>query len=186
MESIQQKKYEYCIRHYWQHTTSGFSLLEVLLALFVIGILGVSAIRSISALRAQNYRIQHFLLTHASLFETQLFINKQLSMIKPKSLTITSKSVAWQKYDRLFLGATQNDYMDFSLQTTQVTLTHKDNKLYFNDALLLHNVASMRFWHTQIKPYDILSYSICGTICITDSIMLEEVEQALPDTKIKI
>lgn len=162
----------------WRYS-GGFSMLEVLVALLVISILGIGMIRSIVALKSQNYSIQRFLLTHSSLFETQLFLQRQLSHSKPESIIITPQSLHWEQYDKLFLANAQGDYMDFSLHTTPMNLTYRDRKLYFNGALLLHNVASMRFWRDTIGQYNILSYQICTTICITDSLLLEFIEESI-------
>lgn len=158
------------------NTKNGFSVLEVLLAIFIIGILGVSLMRSISALKAQNYTIQHFLVTNTSLFETQLFINRQLSSIKPESIAIAQNNVSWEQYKELFIETEQNEYMNFSLQTTKSILTLQNNNLYFNNAILLHNVKSMQFNRMQVNSHDILSYSICSFyMCISDSILIEKV-----------
>lgn len=163
----------------------GFSVLEVLFALLVIGILGVSAMRSINALKAQHYSIQKFLLTNANLFEAQLFINRQLDSINPQSIIITPTSIEWKQYKDLFIEVAKGDYMDFYLQTTNASLTLQNNTLYFNNALLLHNVKSMKFWRTHTKAYNILSYRICSSVCITDSILLDEIEQLQTVTKTK-
>lgn len=173
-------------RFYYVNTKDGFSMLEVLFALLVIGILGVSAIRSISALKAQHYSIQKFLLTHANLFETQLFINRQLDSIKPQSIIITPTSIEWKQYKNLFVEITNGDYMDFSLQTTNAMLALQNNALYFNNSLLLNNVKSMNFWRTHTKMHDMLSYKICSNVCITDSILLDEIEQTISITKTKV
>ena len=173
-------------RFYPINTKDGFSILEVLFALLIIGILGVSAMRSISALKAQHYGIQKFLLTNANLFETQLFINRQLDSINPQSIIIKPTSIEWKQYKNLFIEVAKGDYMDFSLQTTNASLTLQNNTLYFNNSLLLHNVKSMNFWHTHTKTYNILSYRICSNICIADSILLDEIEQPLPNTKKKV
>ncbi|TLD98946.1 type II secretion system protein [Helicobacter trogontum] len=158
------------------NTKNGFSVLEVLLAIFIIGILGVSLMRSISALKAQNYTIQHFLVTNTSLFETQLFINRQLSSIKPESIAIAQNNVSWEQYKELFIETEQNEYMNFSLQTTKSILTLQNNNLYFNNAILLHNVKSMQFNRMQVNSHDILSYSICSFyMCISDSVLIEKV-----------
>lgn len=158
------------------NTKNGFSVLKVLLAIFIIGILGVSLMRSISALKAQNYTIQHFLVTNTSLFETQLFINRQLSSIKPESIAIAQNNVSWEQYKELFIETEQNEYMNFSLQTTKSILTLQNNNLYFNNAILLHNVKSMQFNRMQVNSHDILSYSICSFyMCISDSILIEKV-----------
>ncbi|TLD84919.1 type II secretion system protein [Helicobacter trogontum] len=158
------------------NTKNGFSVLEVLLAIFIIGILGVSLMRSISALKAQNYTIQHFLVTNTSLFETQLFINRQLGSIKPESIAITQNNITWEQYKELFIETEQNEYMNFSLQTTKSILTLQNNNLYFNNAILLHNVKSMQFDRMQVNSHDILSYSICSFyMCISDSILIEKV-----------
>lgn len=158
------------------NTKNGFSVLEVLLAIFIIGILGVSLMRSISALKAQNYTIQHFLVINTSLFETQLFINRQLSSIKPESIAIAQNNVSWEQYKELFIETEQNEYMNFSLQTTKSILTLQNNNLYFNNAILLHNVKSMQFNRMQVNSHDILSYSICSFyMCISDSILIEKV-----------
>lgn len=158
------------------NTKNGFSVLEVLLAIFIIGILGVSLMRSISALKAQNYTIQHFLVTNTSLFETQLFINRQLSSIKPESIAIAQNNVSWEQYKELFIETEQNEYMNSSLQTTKSILTLQNNNLYFNNAILLHNVKSMQFNRMQVNSHDILSYSICSFyMCISDSILIEKV-----------
>lgn len=158
------------------NTKNGFSVLEVLLAIFIIGILGVSLMRSISALKAQNYTIQHFLVINTSLFETQLFINRQLSSIKPESIAIAQNNVSWEQYKELFIETEQNEYMNFSLQTTKSILTLQNNNLYFNNAILLHNVKSMQFNRMQVNSHDILSYSICSFyMCISDSVLIEKV-----------
>ena len=158
------------------NTKNGFSVLEVLLAIFIIGILGVSLMRSISALKAQNYTIQHFLVTNTSLFETQLFINRQLSSIKPESIAIAQNNVSWEQDKELFIETEQNEYMNFSLQTTKSILTLQNNNLYFNNAILLHNVKSMQFNRMQVNSHDILSYSICSFyMCISDSVLIEKV-----------
>lgn len=179
-----QNKRNINFKFYLKNTKDGFSTLETLFALLVVGILGVSVLRSITALKTQHYAIQNFLLTHASLFETQLFINKQFESIKPQSIKITQTSVEWEQYKKLFIEVKKGEYMDFSLQTTHAMLTLQNNTLYFNNAILLHNVKNMQFWHTNTTFHNILSYKICSNICITDSIILEEVEKSLTTTKI--
>ena len=169
---------------YSMNTKYGFSILEVLLAIFVLGILGVSLMKSISALKAQNYKIQHFLVTNASLFETQLFINRHLSSIKPESIIIAPNNISWEQYDKLFIDTDKGEYMDFSLNATKANLTLQNDNLYFNNAILLHNVKSMQFIREEINSHDILSYRICSTnICIADSIILEKVRQKMPTIK---
>ena len=157
------------------NTKYGFSILEVLLAIFVIGILGVSLMKSISA------KIQHFLVTNASLFETQLFINRHLSSIKPESIIIAPNNISWEQYDKLFIDTDKGEYMDFSLNATKANLTLQNDNLYFNNAILLHHVKSMQFVREEINSHDILSYRICSiNICIADSIILEKVRQKMP------
>lgn len=166
------------------NTKYGFSILEVLLAIFVIGILGVSLMKSISALKAQSYKIQHFLVTNASLFETQLFINRHLSSIKPESIIIAPNNISWEQYDKLFIDTDKGEYMDFSLNAIEANLTLQNDNLYFNNAILLHHVKSMQFVREEINSHDILSYRICSTnICIADSIILEKVRQKMPRIK---
>lgn len=166
------------------NTKHGFSILEVLLAIFVVGILGVSLMQSISALKAQNYKIHHFLVTNTSLFETQLFINRQLSSIKPETIIIAPNNVSWEQYKELFIDTNKSDYMDFSLQTTKSNLVLQNNNLYFDNAILLHNVKSIHFDRVQINSHDILSYSICSVnMCIEDSIFIENVMQKMPTIK---
>lgn len=166
------------------NTKYGFSILEVLLAIFVLGILGVSLMKSISALKAQNYKIQHFLVTNASLFETQLFINRHLGSIKLESIIIAPNNISWEQYDKLFIDTDKSEYMDFSLNTTKANLTLQNDNLYFNNAILLHNVKSMQFVREEINSHDILSYRICSiNMCIADSILIEKVRQKMPTIK---
>lgn len=157
----------------------GFSMLEVLFALFVIGILGVSAMRGVSTLKTQDYAVQKFLLKTANIFITQLFINRQLDSIDPKSIVITPTSVTWKQYKDLFVEVSSGDYMDFSLNTTNATLTLQNNNLYFNNSLLLENVSSMKFLQTNTTNQSILSYEICSSVCIKDFILLDEVEKQI-------
>lgn len=169
---------------YSMNTKYGFSILEVLLAIFALGILGVSLMKSISALKAQNYKIQHFLVTNASLFETQLFINRHLGSIKPESIIIAPNNISWEQYDKLFIDTDKSEYMDFSLNTTKANLTLQNDNLYFNNAILLHNVKSMQFVREEINSHDILSYRICSiNMCIADSILIEKVRQKMPTIK---
>lgn len=165
----------------------GFSILEVLLAIFVIGILGISLMKSISALKAQNYKIQHFFVTNASLFETQLFINRYLSSVRPESIVIAPNSISWEQYERLFIDTDKGEYMDFSLDITKANLALQNDNLYFNNAILLHNVKSMQFNKEEINSHDILSYRICSiNMCIADSILIEKVRQKMPTIKTEI
>lgn len=143
--------------------------------------------KSISALKAQNYKIQHFLVTNASLFETQLFINRHLSSIKPESIIIAPNNISWEQYEKLFIDTDKGEYMDFSLNTTKANLALQNDNLYFNNAILLHNVKSMQFIREKINSHDILSYRICSSsMCIADSILIEKVRQKMPTIKTKI
>ena len=77
--------------------------------------------------------------------------------------------------------------MDFSLNATKANLTLQNDNLYFNNAILLHNVKSMQFIREKINSHDILSYRIYSTsICIANSIILEKVRQKMPTIKTKI
>lgn len=82
----------------------------------------------------------------------------------------------------------KSEYMDFSLNTTKANLTLQNDNLYFNNAILLHNVKSMQFVREKINSHDILSYRICSTnICIADSIILRKSKnKKCPQIKTKI
>ncbi len=160
---------------------SAFSLMEVLLSILIIGLLGIASLKSISYLKLHNYSMQKFLLTKSSLFETQLFIHKYLNFAKIDSIKIYNNKLEWFGYDSLFLPATQQkDYMDFSLHTNKFSLELKNRDLFFNNAILLHNVY---IFETQIitsNNHKILQYKVCSNACFADFVLLEDIEQTLP------
>lgn len=161
--------------------SKALSLPEVLLALLVIGMLGISALKSVVALKSQNKSMQNFLLYQSGIFETQIFLNKYFALIQPNSLSITHNAISWQGYDDLFLPnkdsvSQDSDIMDFSLQTTPHLLKLQDNILYFDNALLLENVSVLDAQILNTNTHKILTYKLCAKHCINDFVILEESE----------
>ncbi len=155
---------------------SAFSLIEITFALFVIGLLGITTIKSITSLKSYNYSMQKFLLNYSSIFETQIFIHKYLSFAQSDSIKIIQNGIKWHGYTSLFLPTNKKDYMNFSLQTSDFNIQLINNNLYFNNAILLHNVKK---FEAQITN-NILHYKICVKTCINDFILLDNIEQVLP------
>lgn len=161
--------------------SSTLSLLEILIAFVIMGILGISAMKSITSLRQQDTSLQKFLVKHTSLFETQLFINKYLALSKPDTIQIFHNKIQWEGYNNLFHNAQKNqNYMDFSLQTDTFSLELHNGNLYLNQSLLLENV---RLFDTQIQMFQtsntttsILEYNLCADTCVQDFVILEESE----------
>ncbi|RDU66238.1 type II secretion system protein [Helicobacter didelphidarum] len=168
----------------WKNTIQNhlhaFSLIEVLFVLVTMGILGVTTLKSLTALKKQNHNTQKFLTQHGSLFETSLFINKNLSISKPDSIKITPNSLEWKGYTKLFLQGQNNaDYMNFSLQTEVFSLERHNNNLFFNNTLLLKNVREFEVKIIKRNADSILEYKLCTNICVQDFIFIEESEIAL-------
>lgn len=157
--------------------SKSFSLVEVLFCLVILGILGAGALVSITSLKRQDASLQHFLLESSGVFETQLFINKMLSFAKVDSIKINGNTLVWQGFPNLFMPAKNGEnFMDFSLQSTNYEIKHTNNNLYFNNALLLHNVKLFSLKISNINTDRILEYNICTHICLQDFIFLDSIE----------
>lgn len=154
------------------HFKAAFSLVEILFALLIISIIGVGMLYSILALKRHDIAAQKALLHNSSLYETSIFINKYLAFAKLDSIKVTPNSLSWQGYDKLFLNTQNTEFMDYSLDTTKYEITLKNNNLYINGALLLQNVRSF----TPNLKNDILTYTLCSHICISDYILLDNIE----------
>lgn len=183
--NIYQRKNKYTYKYaFYIAKADAFSLIELLFTVFIVGIISITLLKSLLSLKKQDYAIQGFLTKHVSLFETQLFINKHLSIAKKDSILAMRNSLYWESFASLYNPTKHDDTMDFSLQTLQNTISLRNGNLYFNNELLLDNVSNFeaQITHNIATNTDDsrLTYTICMQLariqCIDEILFLDNLE----------
>ena len=157
-------------------SSASISLLEILIAILIGGILTIVGMKTLTHIKKQSVSLNNFVLIESSIYETQIFINKYLEIAKKDSIIITNNKMEWESYSNLFKEGDNNGAMDFSFALNHCILELNGNNIYFNNQLLLAGVKTLSF---SISG-DILEYRICARhTCVDDFVILSDSEITL-------